>query len=120
MDRYTYRGKRIDDGEWVYGDFSRYNVFDEAIIYSDANNELRVDPETVGQCTEMMDKNEKMVFEGDMLWIDDEEGVLVVKWDDKTLSWALDDGFGNKDYLCDFVDSVEIVGNIHDEVSSDE
>ena len=80
----------------------------------------QVDPETVGQFIGMTDKNDKKIFEGDILsaHLDDlfpeEESRLLVKFHDGAFrGWNLRckmwDDLDNK-----FVKKFEIVGNMHD------
>ncbi|EPR12378.1 YopX family protein [Ruminiclostridium papyrosolvens] len=70
MREIKFRGKRIDNGEWVYGYLvKQFGVFK---IYDDSSEDFgnwihEVDPETVGQYTGLHDKNGREIYEGDIL-----------------------------------------------------
>ena len=82
-DRYLYKAKRIDTGEWVEG----YLIADEQnkekcfIGYVFGTNDdgtphdfdvVAVDPSTICQCTGLRDKNGKLIYEKNI--VRDEDG----------------------------------------------
>lgn len=64
-DWYTFRGRFIGGGEWCYG--SLVHFAGKMHIVREDGRELPVDPDTVGQCTGLLDKNGTAIFVGDIV-----------------------------------------------------
>ena len=109
-----FRGKRLDNGKWIYGDLHQfYGRPDKAIWPIDEDDWIEVDPATVGQYTGVNDEHGTNVFEGDIIRHGDELFVIVFgdgcfwrKGQTDTMELHTILGMGE----------FEILGNIHDNV----
>ena len=131
-----FRGKRIDNGEWVYGGYHKHikrtprimgndYVKEEDIVYliiqsgfSDWNMPkpidcFEVDPATVGQFTGLHDRDGKEIYEGDIAKYSpinayfNRNSVNVVEWGKRRGGFIL-----NHKYA--IPSDCEVLGNIYD------
>lgn len=83
-DRYLFKAKRIDNGEWVIGnlitnvffrlgqsipyilcpDKAEYDCFED---FTEENGIFEVRPDTICQCTGLRDKNDNLIWENDIM-----------------------------------------------------
>lgn len=74
-EKYLFRGKRKDNGEWIYGYYCVFNGMIHCIYTGYAETDCgdiypdyyEVDPDTVGQFTGYCDESQHNAFEGDIL-----------------------------------------------------
>ena len=63
-DRYLYRAKRMDNGEWTYGYL--YGIWERKYILWGMTNNVpdmtEIEPSTICQCTGLKDKSGKLIW----------------------------------------------------------
>jgi uncharacterized phage protein (TIGR01671 family) len=118
MTEILFRGKRADNGEWVYGfPFAIHaGLVVEGIETLDGDRP-RIDPSTVGQYTGLRERNGKRIFEWDVVVIETDcipsfmLNRYVVVWDDDQVAYKL----LKDNTIYDLpMGRMEIIGNIHD------
>ena len=117
MREIKFRGKRIDNGEWVKGDFAQVCYNEKSKIeYKDARGRdyfPNVVPSTVGQYTGLKDKSGKEIFEGDIVKYHPEanQGIGRVVFQGSGF-YVIDDFDCILDEFA--VKGIEVIGNIYD------
>ena len=125
-----FRGKRIDNGDWVYGDYASSGCGIVCMEYLNEHGDAGevfhpVDLKTIGQFTGLT-TNGKKIFEGDIGRYKQTDGAKLsgkpitcigkVVYNTKTASFAVDskDELGVKNYDYFPIKDLEVIGNIHD------
>jgi uncharacterized phage protein (TIGR01671 family) len=139
QDRYLFRGKRIDNGEWVIGNRIDDGVTGQVFIHTVGNsvNEsdkvgeegclqfvaFEVAPATICQCTGLKDKNGNLIWENDIVayWdsystesgLAEADCIGKVVWDDETISFQVTNRLSAESYEV-LGDECSVIGNVFD------
>lgn len=131
MKTYRFRGKRVDNRKFTYGDLIQLNdgrkyIVDNRFgacidnkgnfINTESPFVNQVITETVGQFTGAPDKYGTEIYEGNIVRIhdDDNDEVGVVVWDDSEHRWNIEQGNIVFELGSFYPRELEVIGNIHD------
>ena len=111
-DRYLFKAKRINDGEWIVGDL--INSTDGRIAISKISDEWEVyecEKDTLCQCTGLKDRSGTLIWENDIVEISTEDGYFSIDWDEDTARFVMNGDGLTVDFDNFWPHEVEVVGN---------
>lgn len=138
-DRYLFKAKRVDDGEWIVGYIARYGHTRKEkyyIIPSYASDlyAIEVDTSTICRCTGLKDNNGKLIWENDIVDFLVHKGIVkyeygsfgiayreCIDWEEIESNICHVTGCDNALYACEndnFISLWEIYWNFNDEDDS--
>lgn len=124
--RFLFRGKRIDNGEWVEGFLMDENYintpFNDNEVGGRFDDPVEIDESTLCQCTGLEDKNGKSIWENDIVayWdtystesgLAEADCIGKVVWDDETISFQVTNRLSAESY--EVLDECSVIGNVFD------
>ena len=123
-----FRGLRVDGKGWVYGSLIQKKGYYAIVIFDKGHDavynaylELQVIPESVGQFTGIIDKDDVDIYEGDKCIRDGDKDVYIVSWNQQQAQYWL---MPLNNSVFDFprqlsngylkLIKIKVVGNIHE------
>lgn len=125
-ERYLFRAKRIDNGEWVEGNYVHTNLGREMIAdgttYFGINRPcmIDIDVNTICQCTGFKDNDGKLIWENDIVvtvYDGNQNPNYVVIWDKDDLGFLATNGKDHYETNFEYLgccEEITVVGNIFD------
>ena len=114
-DRYLSKAKRIDNGEWIVGYLYRLSENNPPFIMlcSKYGESYEVDEHTICQCTGLKDKNGKLIWENDIVKINNDKVNTLITFRDFEIICTIPNEKYYKHRL-EYDTEYEVIGNIFD------
>lgn len=113
LERYLFRGKRLDNGEWVQGGYYAHLKIQHSPVGSKIKDRdishliikgdsaewnmprgidgIEVEPATVGQCTGLRDRNDTLIYECDIIRFEDGD-IHTVSYNKEYAAFVFEEG----------------------------
>jgi hypothetical protein len=114
MREILFRGKRLNATGWVYGSYlcNGYEGAWKYVIF-DGTEFIQVDPSTVGQFTELLDKNGVKIFESDNCMINGK--LYFIRWNAGTFVAESVNNNGSQLLPWEYIGmDIEVILSIHE------
>lgn len=126
MRQIIFRGQRLDNGEWIYGDLQLGDGDHIPMIGVVRGGHdpdyYQVEEETIGQFTGLRDKDSRPIYEGDMVEVYDLDEELTfmgaVRYALPDAAFGIDKGTGASLEPFEGNMTYKVVGNFHDNIES--
>ena len=132
MREIKFRGKKVDNGEWIYGNLiadanktEKYFIIENGVVSYENNDKaikefindyIEIIPKTIGQFTGLYDKNNTPVYEGDIVkspYTNDDNLYKIACSNFGFMLQGQKDG-NYYDFIGDLLGRLEVIGNIYD------
>lgn len=116
MREILFKAKRIDNGEWVYGNYAYTHTDGEQyFIFQNKTFEYKVDKDTVCQYIGLTDKNSNKIWENDIVFDSDNRENYMIAWRESELCYVVrslnEEG---SPFDCNYGNNLEVIGNFFD------
>lgn len=117
-DRYLFKAKRLDNGEWAEGYVVKYGFTGKErryIVpsYASALYAFEIDEKTICQCTGLKDRSGKLIWENDIVKINNSKVNVLITFRDFEIICTIPNEKYYKHRL-EYDTEYEVVGNIFD------